>query len=288
MSCITLDGLPEDTITSLSYRGSLLASSWDQCLYLYSGTGHELGRKVKLGAPILRAVYGERITAGDTRGRVVVLDQELNEMCRVETDVGGIQLLHEYRGSVLVGGWNSKVSLITDRIERSMATRHKVHCSDIRDDVLLVGQQNCAIAYDLRGDSVLFERKYSMPVRSVALAEDGFYVGTIGGKIYYESLSDTNRAYVFNAHCSVTGNDKMFYPVNCLSYGGGSLFSGGSDGRVLRWRLSGKKTSKILATWSTATSAICRYEGRLAVGFSDSFEKGKIVDGRRRISILDA
>lgn len=270
-----LDSIPQETITSISYNKDLLISSWSGKVMVYSGVTFETRGSVDAEVPIIKAMLTpEVVVVGDTEGDIRIYDRCLNETSRISSGVGGIQLLHEYRGCVVAGGWNKKIAFINGCVENVMSTEKKVYCSDLAGDILLVGLQEHVVAYDLRTNVSFFNRKFNMVVRSLALAGKGFFAGTTDGRIYYEDFEDGARSYVFNAHYSISGDSKVFYPVNSLRMGK-HLLSGGSDGRVLRWKLGVKKTYKEIASDRTGVSNLCSAEERVAVGFSYSYDRGE-------------
>ncbi|AFM98767.1 hypothetical protein EHEL_080650 [Encephalitozoon hellem ATCC 50504] len=270
-----LGSVPQETITSISYSKDLLISSWSGEVVLYSGVTFEARGSVGAGIPITKAILTPgMIVTGDIEGNVRVYDRCLNETSTVPSGVGGIQLLHEYRGCVVAGGWNKKIAFVNERVQNIVDTEKKVYCSDLAGDILLAGQQEYAVAYDLRTNTSFFRRRFNMVVRSLALADTGFFAGTTDGRIYYEDFEDEAKSYVFNAHHSVSGDSKIFYPVNSLVMGR-HLLSGGSDGRVLRWKLGAKKTYKEIACDKAGVSSLCAVGERVAVGFSYSYDRGK-------------
>lgn len=280
-----LRDVPQDTITSISYNGDLLSSSWDGSLSLHCVATLGVKKRVRGRDPVLRTVFGTRILAGDTSGNVRVYDRSLSGIASIRTEVGGIQLLHEHRNRVVAGGWNRKISFVSEEGGTdTLDTENKVCCSDLYGDTLVVGQQEYVVAYDLRTNSSFCRRKFSMPVRCVVLADGGFFAGTTGGRIYYEDFNDEAKSYVFNAHCSVSENTKTFYPVNALRMDG-NLYSGGSDGRVLRWRLLSGTCKEVMRS-AVGISELCAFDGRLAVGISYTYDRGES-RARSRIVVVD-
>lgn len=277
--------VPQDTITSMSANGDILCASWDRHITLFSSTTLGIRTQVRTHEPVLRTAFGERIATGDISGTVDIYSNALDPVQQIRTDVGGVQLLHEHRGRILAGGWNRRVCFIGENVEDLLEVEKKIYCSDLAGDVLLVGQQDCVVAYDLRTNASFFRRRFSMPLRSVALTAGGFFAGTTAGRIYYEDFEDESRSYVFNAHYSVSAGVKTFYPVNSLKMSG-SLFSGGSDGRVLRWRLSSKKTCKEVAMDGVGVSSLCTADGQLVVGFSYSHDLGECSAGTSRVAMF--
>ncbi|AFN83484.1 WD40 domain-containing putative poly(A)+ RNA export protein [Encephalitozoon romaleae SJ-2008] len=283
-----LDFISQETITSISYNKDLLVSSWSGEVMLYSGVTFEARGSVEAETPITKAMLTpEAVIAGDIEGNVRIYDRRLNEISRILSGVGGIQLLHEYRGCVVAGGWNKKIAFINGCVENVMSTEKKVYCSDLIGDILLVGQQEHVVAYDLRTNASFFNRKFNMVVRSLVLTGKGFFAGTTDGRIYYEDFGDGSKSYVFNAHYSISGDSKVFYPVNSLRMGK-YLLSGGSDGRVLRWKLGVKKTYKEIACDRTGVSSLCVAGERVAVGFSYSYDRGECNTAHRsRVVVVD-
>ncbi|KMV65597.1 hypothetical protein M970_080700 [Encephalitozoon cuniculi EcunIII-L] len=282
LSCI-----PQETITSMSYDGDLLVSLWSGELILYSGATFEAKVLVKTEMPITKTAFAPEIVTGDIEGCVRVYDRSLSETLKIQSGVGGIQLLHGYRGCVVAGGWGRRIAFISGCVENVLDTEKKVYCSDLGGDILLVGQQECVVGYDLRTNAIFFTRRFNMLVRSLALVSGGFFAGTTDGRIYYEDFEDRSRSYVFNAHCSVSGDSKIFYPVNSMVVGR-YLVSGGSDGKVLRWKLGPKKTYKEIAGDGVGVSSLCMVGEKVAVGFSYSYDRGPCRDAcRSRVAVVD-
>ncbi|ADM11998.1 WD40 domain-containing putative poly(A)+ RNA export protein [Encephalitozoon intestinalis ATCC 50506] len=269
-----LNCVPQETITSVSYNKDILISLWSGELMLYSGVTFGCKGSVEAEIPVTRAILTSDVVAGDIEGSVRIYDMSLNEKAKISSGVGGIQLLHEYKGSVVAGGWNKKIVFVNGCVENVINTEKKVYCSDILNDVLLVGQQEYVVAYDLRTNSFFFRRQFNTVVRSLALGPGGFFAGTTDGRIYYEDFEDKSRSYVFNAHYSISGDSKIFYPVNSIVVGK-YLLSGGSDGRVLRWKLEAKKTYKEIACDKVGVSGLCTAEEKVAIGFSYSHDRGE-------------
>lgn len=285
MSSCRLKGVPQETITSLSCGRDILSSSWDGSLSLYSSTTLEIKKQTKAYKPVLRTVFSSRILIGDISGNVGIYSEELDELERIGTDVGGVQLLHEHKGRIVVGGWNRRISFVSNKVEDTVETGEKVYCSDISENTLLVGQQEHAVAYDLRTNTPFFRKKLSAVVRSLAITDSGFFAGTTGGRIYYEDFADDTMSYVFNAHYSISKNTKTFYPVNAMKMDA-NLFSGGSDGKVLRWNTS-RRTFKEIMSGNTGISGLCCLDRRLVVAVSYSYDRGECSGHESSISLVD-
>lgn len=281
-----LGPVPQETITSMSYSKGLAVALWSGELVLYHGSMLEAVASVSTGIPITRVVLTSRVVAGDVEGGIWMYDRGLSRARRVLSGVGGIQLLHEYKGCVVAGGWGRRIAFVGDGVEGAFSTERKVYCSDMHGDVLLTGQQEHVVAYDLRTNTAFFTRRFGAVVRSLVMSGEGFFAGTTDGRIYYEDLADGAKSYVFNAHWCMDGESKVFYPVNGM-VAGRHLLSGGSDGRVLRWRLGDRKTCKEVARDAAGVSSLCIAGEGVAVGFSYSYDRGKAGCGKSRVVVAD-
>ncbi|KAH9411007.1 hypothetical protein HK407_09g14230 [Ordospora pajunii] len=280
-----IGSIPQDTIIGAACGNRFALASWDCKLCLYSGDTLELIGQVSTDAPVTRVIMSSsaadgdgstRVITGDIEGKVCVYDGFLNKTKEIQSGAGGIQLLHEYGCTVVAGGWNKKVVFIeSGGIRNTLDVDGKIHCSAILGDVLVCGLQSSVVAYSLSSCSMFFRRLFDMPVRSLAIHANGFFAGTTSGRIYYEDFVNGDHSYVFNGHYDISGGVKTFYPVNALVVHK-HLYSGGSDGKLLRWRLGSKKTCKVVHTQPVGVSSIFIVSSRLFVAFSYTHDNGQI------------
>lgn len=84
----------------------------------------------------------------------------------------------------------------------------------------------------------IFTKSFSGVVNAAILRKEGFFVGLINGKIYYESFLEPLESFVFNAHFLNNDNSRIYHSTNCLWYDDDYLYSGGSDGKICKWNVS--------------------------------------------------
>ncbi|KAM0671244.1 mitotic spindle checkpoint protein Bub3 [Ordospora colligata] len=280
-----INSVPQDTIMSAVCENRFVLASWDCKLCLYSSDALELIKQVCSDSPVTRVILSSgteegddsiRVITGDIEGKVCMYDGFLNKTKEIQSGVGGIQFLHQCGSTIVVGGWNKKIVFIeSSGIRNTLDTDGKIHCSAIIGDILICGQHNSVVGYNISNCSVFFRRLFDMPVRSLAIHASGFFAGTTSGRIYYEDFANGDNSYVFNAHYDISGEVKTFYPVNALVIHK-HLYSGGSDGKLLRWRLGSKKTCKVMHTQAVGVSSICTKTNRLFVTFSYTHDNGQI------------
>ena len=248
---------PNGLITDMHAGDATLAASWGKevCMYRH---GTYL-RSWSYPNPILRCMYhGSEVVACDTEGVVYVGSQKTDTPC------GGIQCLHVFGGCLVVGGWASRICLVTDRVEHTIESE-KVVCSDLYSNKLIVGFSTKKVAiYDLREMRPVHTRKFGFMVRSVKITATLYAVGSTCGMV---SVHGYGESWTFAAHAFIEDGIKHFCPVNVLCFAE-RLYSGGSDGTVREWNL-GTRKDKILHKKSRSVSAMCIDGANITVGHSD-------------------
>lgn len=250
-----VDKPPHDTITDLWLSDTVLASSWDKSVHVYRNNLH--CESIPYPDPILRCMmYNSRVVAGDINGMVYCGEP-------IQTPCGGIQCLHAFGSSLVVGGWARKICIVADAVEHTLDTG-KVVCSDLDENSLIVGlASHEVVIYDLRELRPVHTKKFAFMIRSVKIAPLFYAVGSTCGMV---SLHSYEGKWVFTAHSDILDGVKYFYPVNTLCFDT-LLYTGGGDGHVKTWNLKTRKEKEV-HRWKNNVSAMRVTDDRMLVAHS--------------------
>lgn len=282
---MTFENLPKDTITDIQiHENNIFLSSFDKSIKKYYN--FELIDEINHTLPISKMIiHNQDLIFADIKGNISIAGK------LILSDCGGIQGLCNFENSVIAGGWNRKIQILqNDQVQQTIFLNQKVFDMDIKDHLLLIGcDLSTYIFLDLRKPECIIKKKIRKPVCSVALNECAA-IGTTEGKIKIDfnllSNDQNNRDYVFNAHKSENTISKTWYPITSIILGH-TLFSGGSDGRIIEFDYISKKSIREVISKPIPVSVIRNYENKIVAGFSDNFEKGILQYKETQVILID-
>lgn len=260
-----------EPVTDVCARGdTVIVSAYDRTLRVYAG--QRLQRQATLPDIVYKICSsGEHIVCGSQNGTVYVLDDTLALVGSLAL-FPNISVILPCGDSVLAGSWGKMLGLISRSAcadacdgENSVNTgcgakdgqadpkmgsapykkelvrvsRYCVTAAAVCGERIAVAFEKVLKIYDL---SLVERLSKTMPcnINAIALTEQGMYVGLISGRIHFEHFTDSDESFIFNAHTEVQGGERVLHSVNSL-YFGDFLYSAGSNGRIYRWDVAGRK-----------------------------------------------
>lgn len=300
---------PQDLISRVQFSpngSSLLASSWDNTVRVYSSSNGSLQTVSDMSAPLLDATWSKTDSTLIYTAGLEKVVYEINTTNRRLTQKGqnhdgAVTSLTSRDFRLVSGSLDKQIQYIDTRAppgeSQFVQVPGKVYSMDSSEDgnMLVVAMSNRLIhIYDLRGDASrpVVERETTLryPTRTIKCVPKGvlqgsdtpaYVVTSIEGRAALEYVDPGVEGFGFRCHRAKTADENIAYPVNALAFDpkNGALFTGGSDQACFSWDLNTKKKLKIsLRQPLSIMSLDFDHTGhRLAIGSSnDSYREDPV------------
>lgn len=273
-----IKNVSRDTITDIKILDNLIfVSSFDKKIHIFN-------KNKKLNTinhfhPISKMItQNKEIIFADIKGNIVFNKENI-----LETQCGGIQGLLPFDfEKIIAGGWNKKIQIIKkDEILKTIELENKIYFLEKKENILMAGcDMGIYLFLDLRMPEKIIYKKMKNPISSIAMDKCAA-IGSIFGKIKIDFdifKKEAQESYLFNAHVKDKNNIRTTYPVTALIFKN-SLFSGGSDGKIIEFDYMKRRMTKTIFNSDIPVSIIENFNHKsIIAGFSDNFERGYFDD----------
>lgn len=278
---------PADTITDVSFNGSVIVSSWDGVLYVYDIESRDLKSKYSHGIPITKIlVCTNNILFSDIVGNVKILSNDFKDVASYETNLKGIHTLKEYNGSYLICGWDSQICYIQNNNLEYKEIKIRSQSTSLNGTNLALIEGDLVHILDLKTNSIIYTRKMNEQLRSIMIEDNKVYLGTYGGKLRVIDIISGSEN-VINAHQRVLDDKKILYPINQIEQYG-RIYTCGSDGTLNRFSIGDKITQKVIHDFDCGILKFKKIGSKFVVCCGYNYEQGVGDTSNNPIYIFDA
>ncbi|KNB43804.1 hypothetical protein JH06_2586 [Blastocystis sp. subtype 4] len=302
-----LNNCPTDSISCIRFTPSsntLMASSWDSNIYLYTLDNLDCIQTYKSRGPILCCDF-----TSDTSACSAGLDCELKvyDLIQMKDSVIGRHLeavsclrWSADRRCIVTGSWDGTIALWDPLVKpngrpvdqaslrKMLPENTKVYSLDVLGGTTVLAATNTLqiALYDIRKlDQPLEIRdsnlKFNLRCVCALPSDHGFASGCIEGRVSVDLLDPNSllKPYCFKCHRKVVNNINQVFPVNALAVHPtkSCLVTGGGDKAVYFWDYKSKKRLSYLRDLPSSVSSLAfNNDGSvLAIATSYLYENGQ-------------
>lgn len=312
---VKVDHILNDYISDILFIdefNKLIVTCWDGSVVIFAVDYDSQVVKEEFSIKHARAVLscsyvmkasknGYNLYIGDVQGTIAMLDMESEAFVTTANTDGGrkaISHMCSWQQFIYCGSWDCHLRVVDGLSNKmidnfSLGDDFKILRMDCSETTLICASTQSRLKwFELplgpHRDGHLTSSGLKYQTRDVKLTPDlrGLATSSIDGRVAIEPLlmnSDSERyKFAFRCHRQNYSDMQMVYPVNSICFVPGTplLYTGGSDGCVVRWNIETRRKSKQFDRFDENSVVKITHNGKaLAVATSDdSFKTHAAID----------